>query len=526
MIATILKSTTTFSAVYYNERKVSKGDATLIEIKNFGPVGKFGVYTPEELVNYLKLYTSRNDRITKPQFHLAISCKGQEMTQEELLDFAHDYLTEMGYAEEGQPLLIYSHHDTANNHLHIITSRISPDGRKINHSNERRRSQEVIDKLLGKSKTEKLNMDIGIAKSYSFSNLIQFKAILMSLGYECFERVDSLLIKKGGKILKKIEIPELEQLYRHAERDYSLESQLRARLLKYRDLSTNKEELALEIKKNFGIDIVYFGKKDSPNGFILVDHHNKKVIPGGRIIDIRSLIDFKSPEERRREMLSFVYKLIEENPRITVPLINKKIRRYGARIKSSKLFYSNDNSIVLNSDCVERLKRNMKLSLIESFAPQSIHEIVILCRIFKVEDSHTEINVFPAQFNRKASIRLTMRGELKIMFDQFKGKELRDAIKSAGYRLKRNDNECFAIDFSSRSILHLNREGFNVNRLYPDTIINYQNKDLERQKTGFMEVIQSIKKSYPSCQGQNREWEIKKDQYDKVDESIDSSLSY
>jgi hypothetical protein len=36
MIATILKSSSTFSAVNYNERKVSKGTAELVEIANFG----------------------------------------------------------------------------------------------------------------------------------------------------------------------------------------------------------------------------------------------------------------------------------------------------------------------------------------------------------------------------------------------------------------------------------------------------------------------------------------------------------
>ena len=36
MIATILKSSAHFSAVDYNERKVAKGTAQLIEVQNFG----------------------------------------------------------------------------------------------------------------------------------------------------------------------------------------------------------------------------------------------------------------------------------------------------------------------------------------------------------------------------------------------------------------------------------------------------------------------------------------------------------
>ena len=123
MIATILPGSTNFHAVGYNERKVSKGVARLLEIQNFGALGTFGKPTSEELVRYLQEYSSRNSRIQKAQFHVAISCKGHEQSESELLEFAHQYLKEMGYGEAGQPLLVYSHHDTDNTHLHIVTSR-------------------------------------------------------------------------------------------------------------------------------------------------------------------------------------------------------------------------------------------------------------------------------------------------------------------------------------------------------------------------------------------------------------------
>lgn len=105
MIATILPGSSNFHAVGYNERKVSKGVARLIEILNFGSIGTFGKPTTDELVKYLQEYSSSNERIQKAQFHLAISCKGKEMSENELLDFAHKYLKEMGYMEPGQPIL-------------------------------------------------------------------------------------------------------------------------------------------------------------------------------------------------------------------------------------------------------------------------------------------------------------------------------------------------------------------------------------------------------------------------------------
>ena len=182
MIATILPGSSNFHAVDYNERKVTKGVARLLEMKNFGALGEIRKPTPEEMAQFLMEYSSMNPRIQKAQFHVAISCKGHEMTEAQLLDFAHQYLKEMGYAEPGQPWLIYSHNDTDNAHLHIITSRIAPDGRKIQHDHERRRSQAVIDKILGTDRTQKTEQDLEAAKQYSFSSFAQFKAVMGSMG--------------------------------------------------------------------------------------------------------------------------------------------------------------------------------------------------------------------------------------------------------------------------------------------------------------------------------------------------------
>lgn len=54
MIATILPGSADFHAVGYNEHKVSKGLARLIEMRNFGTVGLAGRPTTEELTGYLK----------------------------------------------------------------------------------------------------------------------------------------------------------------------------------------------------------------------------------------------------------------------------------------------------------------------------------------------------------------------------------------------------------------------------------------------------------------------------------------
>ena len=134
MIVTILQSSPTFEAVNYNERKVAKGEATMLAIENFGYLESSKDFTSDDLRQYLIEFSKRNERIQKAQFHVAFSCKGQEMNNEELVAYARRWLAEMGYNAPKQPLLVYAHNDTDNNHIHVITSRVDPQGKKIDHN--------------------------------------------------------------------------------------------------------------------------------------------------------------------------------------------------------------------------------------------------------------------------------------------------------------------------------------------------------------------------------------------------------
>jgi hypothetical protein len=198
MIITILPNSSNFHAVAYNEKKVSQGLAELIEVRNFSYFTSPKDYTAENFTDYLETYSHRNTRIQSAQFHVAISCKGDEYSYEQLLDIAHRYLKEMGYAEEGQPLLVYAHHDTPNHHIHIITSRVAPDGHKISKDFEKKRSREITERIM-KEYEQNIGINhtlptgegwkevVGHALSYRYTSKSQFCAILESQGYDCRE---------------------------------------------------------------------------------------------------------------------------------------------------------------------------------------------------------------------------------------------------------------------------------------------------------------------------------------------------
>ena len=358
MIATILPSSTTFHAVDYNERKVSEGVAELLEMKNFGSIGKIDPYTPDELKQYLIDYTQRNEYIKKPQFHLAISCRGDEYTQEQLLDIAHQYLKEMGYGEEGQPVLIYSHHDTDNNHLHIVTSRIAPDGHKIDHNQERIRSQEVINRIMGENQELRASDAVKKALDYRFSTVNQFKAILESSGYECYEKDDCLCIKRDGHVIDTLPMATVQSHLQSFEPDEKRRRQLRAILKKYRDMTADKDELRALMKEKFGIDLVFHGSKDKPYGYTIIDHQTKTVFKGGNVWKLSELLQFQSKEERLHRMDEFIDAMLEDNPNLTTRELNRMLRRqFGTHISKGRIAYG-DEFIDLQDYQVETLRAN------------------------------------------------------------------------------------------------------------------------------------------------------------------------
>lgn len=522
MIATILPGGSSFHAVLYNERKVAKGTARLIEMKNFGlleDIDSFGKPTPDELRSYLETYSARNGRIRQTQFHLAISCKGQGMTEDELLDFAHAYLKEMGYGQEGQPLLVYAHRDTDNNHIHIVTSRVAPDGRKINDSQERIRSQKAIDKILGQDARKKTEKDLEKAKGYSYTSMAQFKALLSSLGYESYVKDDTLYIKRQGTVQIKVAVSEIEESFSKRKRDRQRQREIKAILLKYRNVNSDIRGLQADLKKNFGIDLVFFGRKDKPYGYIIIDHRNKQVLHGGHILKLELLLDFATPDERLDRIDAFIDSVLAANPKATTFDINEKLRRSHAYIKRGKLYFG-DSVRDMNTVIAETILRNDRISRIESFGPVTEAELDRLCHIYKVNRKDL-VSLQPERMQKSADAVNQLRG----MFDNqtLDYKSLKSAIKEADFQIHRTESgDVFAVNFNGHIIIDLKAEGLDLTRL------DYKSKKKERPQIQKPKTRQSqpnksgirpLRDAGGGATDTNREWEVgNKTNYDDIDD--------
>lgn len=345
MIVTILPASNDFHAIGYNQHKAAKGEARIMEMQNIDCIDADTPSGIEQLKDYFTQYSNRNARIRQPQLHVAVSCKGREMTHAQLVEFAHKWLDKMGYGDPGQPLIVYAHNDTDNNHIHIITSRVHPSGRKIDHHRERVRSQQAIREILGHDLTREANEAIAGVKEFDICSEAQFRAYFEALNYQCFKNGEKWKIKKGGVVAGEITAGEVSELIESSQSKQEPDPQdmktLRSWLYRYRDSNTGISGLKADLRRKFGIELVFFGKKDTPTGYAVVDFNRKRVMDGHSVLGIRSLLNFKSEEEHRQAIESGLDAAFRENPDITTLELCRRLRPLHARIRKGKLVFRN-----------------------------------------------------------------------------------------------------------------------------------------------------------------------------------------
>ena len=435
MIATILKSSSSFSAVRYNERKVENGVAELVAIRNFGYLQD----APDmrgitSLRNYLMDYSARNDRTRMTQFHAAISCKGSEYSKEELIKIAEQYLDKMGYNNEGQPVLMYFHHDTDNNHLHIVTSRISPDGKKIADSMENIRSLKAIESIMSIDQKHQNSEMMKLAKSYHFESVSQFMAVFETSGYEAYIQDKDIYIKRGGQVQDKIAV---------------------------KDVDTSREELESLLKKKFGISIKFLGNEFSPYGYMVVDNATKSVFKGGDILGIKDLLQFLSREEKLQKVDFFIEDKLRENPLATTFDLNHDLHRfYGCYIKHGNIIMGKDK-VELADYLVQKIKYNDKVAWVQGFSPVNDQQVRLLSKMFNVSSEHLHVS---ENGNNIYSTLYTINEQLELGKDKGCNESIFDRLNDEGIWTYRFEDKFFCVNPSKRELVDLEASGIDMSK--------------------------------------------------------------
>ena len=318
MIVKILKPSATFKGVRYNTNKVDKDKGELMKVANFGVLQALQNLRPEDYVNYLEAQSAASKRTKYPQLHAVISCKGRSHSKQELTAVAEQWLKGMGYGE--QPYLLVFHKDTANNHIHIVSTRVDRDGKKINDSFEKIRAYEILNRIVGVDKKQEIDKNIEKALSYGFSTRAQFMMILEARGYSLKLSDGVYQISRYGKRQGTVSLEQVDAKIGTFDKDIARLAQLRAVFAKYSNqydpavvhvpapLPGNRSSspsgytsaMAQMLSAKFGVQIIFHGKDGKPPyGYTVIDHSRKMVYKGK---DLMPLAEFIAPSQDTPEI--------------------------------------------------------------------------------------------------------------------------------------------------------------------------------------------------------------------------------
>ncbi len=196
MNVTMLKSSSQFAGVSYNEKKVREGLRTpdgkhpLVEPmgwRNF-PAPEGMLLTERAIIQTMKDWCVGGHARKNLQLHFVVSCRGQENTPEELKAAAEHLLDRFGYGR--CPAVFYLHRDTDDLHLHVVTTTVNERKRKIPDFQNALHFARELDEYQRVDVEREVDDAVRKAMSYHFTSDRQFSLLLSTLGFQSGHRYE------------------------------------------------------------------------------------------------------------------------------------------------------------------------------------------------------------------------------------------------------------------------------------------------------------------------------------------------
>jgi hypothetical protein len=153
MVAKITTPLSINRALNYNEQKVQKGKAECLFAGNFlQKASELNFY--QKLGRFQKLMEQNSSRTNT--LHISLNFHPSEnLSKEKLVQIAETYMSKIGFEE--QPFLVYQHFDAGHPHLHIVTTNIKENGKRIDTYN--------IGKNQSQTARKEIELEYGLMKA-------------------------------------------------------------------------------------------------------------------------------------------------------------------------------------------------------------------------------------------------------------------------------------------------------------------------------------------------------------------------
>ncbi|MDR1227294.1 MAG: relaxase/mobilization nuclease domain-containing protein [Prevotellaceae bacterium] len=154
MIAKISTSNSPRGALNYNYEKLQEGEAKILQTNKIWKKYSGEEFTANELAYIFEERAAINKNTKKDAFvHISLNPHPEDvLTDDQLTKIADEYMEKLGYGN--QPYIIFKHEDIDRHHLHIITTNVDTQGKKIKmsdgtniDSNDFYRSQKITREL-------------------------------------------------------------------------------------------------------------------------------------------------------------------------------------------------------------------------------------------------------------------------------------------------------------------------------------------------------------------------------------------
>jgi hypothetical protein len=145
MVAKINSSKSLSGTLNYNEQKLLKGKAQLLEAAGF--LKDPAALSFSEKLHHFQQLTALNERTRTHAVHISLNFDPSEkLSTEKLSAIAKSYMHQIDFS--AQPYLVYQHFDSGHPHIHIVSTNIRSDGSRISLHN------------MGKNQSEKARREI------------------------------------------------------------------------------------------------------------------------------------------------------------------------------------------------------------------------------------------------------------------------------------------------------------------------------------------------------------------------------
>ena len=164
MVAKITVPLTIHRALNYNEQKVAKGTAKCLYAHRFLKEAE-SLHFSEKITRFQNLI-ALNKRASTNTLHISLNFALEEkLDRGRLVQIASAYMEKIGFGE--QPYLVYQHTDAGHPHLHLVTTNIQSDGKRISlhnigrdRSEKARKELEILFGLQQAEKSQKQSVEI------------------------------------------------------------------------------------------------------------------------------------------------------------------------------------------------------------------------------------------------------------------------------------------------------------------------------------------------------------------------------